>query len=148
MLTGTNELGQVGAIPLRQTCRIFVRHSALIAPWMEKASLYQVAFVGQITKLRTRHAVGLPGGPQQEMAPAQILVLEAQDDGSAMLYRYTADGADCGDTWHEDVEAAKEQAAWEYDDAQGMWAHAPTDCSELDAALRYARRLRTSRSRP
>ena len=115
---------------------------------MSLLSHYEVALVGEIAELRTRHAIGLPDGPQQDMPLPNILVLEAEPNGAAMLFRYTAAGADCGDTWHEDAASAKEQAAWEYEDALGMWAKAPPDCSDLESALRYGQRLRKSVSRP
>jgi hypothetical protein len=78
----------------------------------------------------------------------QIIVLETQQSGAAMLFRYTADGADCGDTWHQTIEDAKHQAAWEYEAALGMWAAAPPECTGIESALQYARRLRKSVSRP
>ena len=31
-----------------------------------------------------------------------------------MMYRYTADGQFCGDTWHQSFEAAIAQAKYEY----------------------------------
>lgn len=115
---------------------------------MAHSSHYEVALVGEISELRTRHAVGLPDGPQQDMPMPDILVLEAEPGGAAMLIRYTANGDDCGDTWHEDAGVAKEQAAWEYEGALGMWAPAPKDCVDLDGALQYARRLRKTIARP
>jgi hypothetical protein len=108
---------------------------------------YEVAFVGEVRELRTRHAIGLPDGPQELMRLPQILVVEAQPD-EAMLFRYTAGGADCGDTWHLTVDDAKEQAAWEYEGVLGVWTAAPPTCSQLADALRYAQSLLNSVSRP
>ena len=34
--------------------------------------------MGEVVELRTRHAIGLPDGPQQDMPLPNILVLEAQ----------------------------------------------------------------------
>src|SRR5215204_3024273 len=42
------------------------------------SSHYEVALVGEVVELRTRHAIGLPDGPQQDMPLPNILVLEAQ----------------------------------------------------------------------
>ena len=115
---------------------------------MSATCRYEVALVGEIAELRTRHAIGLPDGPQELMRLPQIIVLEAQQTGETMLFRYTADGTDCGDTWHQSIDDAKHQAAWEYEHALGMWAAAPPECTEIEAALQYARRLRKSVSRP
>jgi hypothetical protein len=44
--------------------------------------------------------------------------IEIHSDGSetqpCMMYRYTNDGQFCGDTWHETLEAAFQQAEFEY----------------------------------
>jgi hypothetical protein len=47
-----------------------------------------------------------------------------------MVYRYTAQGDFAGDTWHEDIEQAKEQAEFEYGDALGEWREVPLDVSD------------------
>jgi hypothetical protein len=105
----------------------------------------EIAFVGKIAELRTRHAIGLPDGPQVEMPTAEILVLEEDPKGTAMLFRYTGNGQDAGDTWHQTVDDAKAQAAWEYENALGMWVKVPDGTED---ALTYAQRLRRSPSRP
>jgi hypothetical protein len=101
----------------------------------------EIAFVGKIAEVRTRHATGLPDGPQVEMPNAEILVLEKNPKGTAMLFRYTRDGQDAGDTWHQTVEDAKAQASWEYENALGMWVNVPDGTKD---ALTYAQRLRSS----
>src|SRR5688572_11856101 len=41
--------------------------------------------------------------------------IEPDSSGSAcMMYRYTKSGDFCGDTWHQDLESALEQAKFEY----------------------------------
>lgn len=44
--------------------------------------------------------------------------IEIELDGSesqpCMMYRYTDDGQFCGDTWHETLDAAFQQAEFEY----------------------------------
>lgn len=44
--------------------------------------------------------------------------VEVELDGSeaepCMMYRYTADGTFCGDTWHQTFELALQQAGHEY----------------------------------
>jgi hypothetical protein len=71
-------------------------------------------------------------------APA-VLVLEPVAGGNAMLFRFTSTGDDCGDTWHQSIDEAKEQAAFEYENAVGMWVSAPSD---RDLALQHALQLR------
>ncbi len=46
--------------------------------------------------------------------------IEASDN-EAMLYRYQDDGTFCGDTWHETLQAAKAQAAYEYGIPDHAW---------------------------
>ena len=89
--------------------------------------------------------VGCGGVPE---TPLCILVIEARPGGAALLFRHTVDGTFYSDTWHESVEDAKGQAGWEYEGALGMWPEAPPGCSDVDEALRYARRLRRPTSPP
>jgi len=49
------------------------------------------------------------------------LEIEIDESGHAMLYRYRDDGAFCGDTWHESLQDAKEQAAYEYGISELAW---------------------------
>ena len=39
----------------------------------------------------------------------------------AMLYRYQNDGTFCGDTWHENLQAARAQALYEYGIPENTW---------------------------
>ena len=52
---------------------------------------------------------------RQEMKAAVLLVVEEKPDG-IFLYRYAADGSYAGDTWHTDIDEAKQQASFEYPD--------------------------------
>lgn len=47
--------------------------------------------------------------------------IEVDDSGHAMLYRYRDDGAFCGDTWHEALQDAKNQAKFEYGISEPDW---------------------------
>lgn len=109
---------------------------------MDKPSV-QVALIKGPFEKRTKHAWGYPGGTQIEMPQADVLVLEPLDDGNFMLLRYTAKGDYCGDTWHQSLDEAKQQAAFEFENAVGMWVDAPRD---TDAALAYALHLWRSSS--
>jgi hypothetical protein len=48
-------------------------------------------------------------------APQRIEIeLDGAEDEPCMMYRYTADGQFCGDTWHQSFEQAIAQAKYEY----------------------------------
>jgi len=51
--------------------------------------------------------------------------IEVDDSGQATLYRYRDDGAFCGDTWHESLQDAKDQAAYEYGISELAWQITP-----------------------
>ena len=76
-------------------------------------------------------------GDQRDLMPwPSILILEAHD-GHAMLYRYAADGNFAGDTWHENVEDAKEQAEYEYARVLNKWKEIPSDVQDaIEFALK------------
>jgi len=46
--------------------------------------------------------------------PDRIEIETSLDGGDCMMYRYTRSGDFCGDTWHEDLESAFEEAEFEY----------------------------------
>jgi hypothetical protein len=68
---------------------------------------------------------------------ADVLVLEAGcgAERGAMLYRYTADGVFGGDTWHESVKDALDQATFEYGAAIVGWHEIPPTVAD---ATEYA----------
>ena len=84
------------------------------------------ALVGTVAGSRkTRHTVGLPEGPQELMPLPDVVLLQKPPGEGAMIYRYTSAGEFCGDTWHETLECAKKQAAFEYGPALGEWVEIP-----------------------
>lgn len=72
--------------------------------------------------------------PAKSMPWPDVLVIEIQDHGIS-LQGFTKDMNFCGDTWHETVEEAHEQAAFEYGDLLGMWIEVPPD---VDDAVEFA----------
>ena len=42
------------------------------------------------------------------------IVLDGDENGPCMMYRYTNEKVFCGDTWHETFQNALEQAEFEY----------------------------------
>jgi hypothetical protein len=79
---------------------------------------------------RTRHMIGLPPGlddsdPPSEMPPARYVLVEQLDEGH-FLFRFASDGSDGGDTWHQSLEQALEQAAFEFGLTEDAWKPIPT----------------------
>ena len=98
-------------------------------------SLRLIAAIGpRAGALKTRHVIGLPGRPHQELPWPHLVVIDASRHG-VYLFRYTADRQDCGDTWHESIADAKVQAAFEYEGALGTWYDVPPEAEDL---VRYA----------
>ena len=80
-----------------------------------------------------------PLDPAKMLPLADVLLLESSEDSGVMLYRYTTQGESAGDTWHETIADAKEQAIFEYRDAVGQWFEVPPDVSDAHAyAVRCA----------
>jgi hypothetical protein len=52
-------------------------------------------------------------------------VLAAERDDGVYLERLLGDGTVVGDTAHDTIEEAKEQAEWEYDGFLGKWRPVP-----------------------
>ena len=77
---------------------------------------------------------------KQEMGFLRVVVLFDYEDGP-MLYRYASSGEFAGDTWHQSLDQAKDQAEFEYESALGPWHEIPEDVAEgkeVDFALREA----------
>jgi hypothetical protein len=88
---------------------------------------------------------GGPNTPRQNMPRPDVLLLEGDDRGHAMVYRYTASGEFAGDSWYESVEFAKESCVGEYG-AEGVGSWEPVPPSEKDAhefAIRRAAEKKT-----
>jgi hypothetical protein len=58
-----------------------------------------------------------------DMPNPDYVVIETGDgdNASCMMYRFKDDGTCCGDTWHEDVAAAKHSAEYEYGLVDSEW---------------------------
>jgi len=69
------------------------------------------------------------------MERAAVLVIEERPDG-VFLYRFSADGACVGDTWHMNVDDAKHQAAFEFEGFVGDWADVPEGTEDVAAFCR------------
>jgi hypothetical protein len=92
----------------------------------------------------TVHSWADPGGAKRFMAFPHVVLAEG-DSASVMLYRYRCDGEFCGDTWHESLQEAQEQAQYEYGPALGNWSTVPRDAADASRyAITYARENRDS----
>lgn len=99
-----------------------------------------LSLIGAMTRERRAiHTGNFPLGPEQMLPLADVVILVADTDPGAMLYRYTAHGEFGGDTWHPSVDDAQEQAIYEYGDALLQWINVPEDVADAHAyGVRYA----------
>lgn len=106
-----------------------------------------VALVGAMEAQRLfTQTSGFPLDPSKMLPAADVLLLVDDEDGSAMLFRYTAHGDLAGDTWHPTSDDAQQQAAAEYGDALGPWMPVPDEVVDPhDFAVRYAHERLDSR---
>jgi hypothetical protein len=93
-----------------------------------KAILGARVHTGQLR--RTRHYLGLPaevGGKDQiDLPDAEIALIELDESG-VFLIRYLINGDFAGDTWHQTVEEAKDQARYEYGTIENDWIAIPVN---------------------
>jgi hypothetical protein len=79
---------------------------------------------------KVRHYSGMPPEASEgedvrwQMPSPSGLLIEAKDDG-VFLYRFAADGQFAGDTWHESVSDAQEQASFEFEMCHSKWIVVP-----------------------
>ena len=99
-----------------------------------------VALVGVLTTdRRVEHTAGFPMDPAKMLPVADVVLVVADEQTGAMLFRYTAHGEVGGDTWHATLGEAHEQAAYEYGDALAPWIEVPEDVADAHAfAIKYA----------
>ncbi len=103
---------------------------------MKTAHRLVATVTGRPAELRTKHYRGLPpeltdGQDARKMMgwPAVLLIRE-EGDGSASLYRYTAEREIAGDTWHETLDDAKHQAEFEFAPHYSEWVAVPPNIED------------------
>ena len=112
--------------------------SPIVSDTPEIVRLY--ALVSPQRNLKVRHTLGLPksldpsGDEPVLMPPARLLIIEETTEG-AYLLRYSIEAEFAGDTWHQSVTEAKDQAAFEYEPAP-EWAPAPAARAAIDDLVR------------
>ena len=106
-----------------------------------------LALVGPIAgQRRVTHTAGFPIDLSQLLPAPDVLLLIADADPGAMVFRYTAHGEFGGDTWHASVDDAREQAIYEYSDALDGWVDVPDEVADAHAyAVQYAAERLNSR---
>ena len=98
------------------------------------ARLRSFALVGATDgERRAVHTAGYPMDPDQMLPMADVLLLVADAEPGAMLFRYTAYGELSGDTWHATVDEAQAQAILEYGDALLVWNEVPAEITDAHA---------------
>jgi hypothetical protein len=111
-----------------------------------------VALVGVVTprQRKATHTGGQPVIAEEKMLPmADVLLIVADGEPGALLFRYTAHGELAGDTWHTTVDAAQAQADYEYGDALlRPWLEIPEEIRDAhEFAIRYAHERLNDRGR-
>jgi len=94
-----------------------------------------IALVGPEKDKHSIHFLGLPpeltsGVDYRERLPWPRVVLIEEKTSGVFLIRFTADGKVCGDTWHQSIDEAKEQAVFEYGDLLAEWRSVPQDVAD------------------
>lgn len=85
----------------------------------------------------TRHFKGLPAELTaarelpEEMPWPRILVIRQSKRGF-FLDRYNEDGESAGDTWHQSIDEAREQALAEYNGSVGRWRAVPAEVDDAE----------------
>lgn len=86
---------------------------------------------GPVAALKVRH-VWVRDGQEIEMKPPSFLVIDAGAEPpvtpggvGVMLYRFDAAGECVGDTWHQNIDDAKDQAGFEYESLLQEWEEIP-----------------------
>jgi hypothetical protein len=99
-----------------------------------------LALIGVTTgERRATHTTNFPLDPEKMLPEADVVLLVADDDPGAMLFRYSAFGEVGGDTWHLTLADAQSQAGEEYGEALGEWVEVPDDITDAHFyAVRYA----------
>lgn len=106
-----------------------------------------MALIGAMSRERVAaHTGGFPLDPEKMLPVADVVLVVPDEDGSAMLFRYTAHGELGGDTRHGSVAEAKESAAEEYGEALIGWREVPDEIADAHTfAVKYAAEQLNSR---
>ena len=81
---------------------------------------------------KVKQYIGLPtelteGRDERTLLPGTRVVLLLKQSKGFYLYRYSSEGVFAGDTWHQSLEDAEHQAAFEFGANLGPWQHVPAE---------------------
>jgi hypothetical protein len=106
---------------------------------MAQHTIRRIALIGPLQHRVAVHTSGYPLDPEYMLPPPDVVLLVARTKGEVMLFRYTAHGGGCGNTPHDSVAQAEEQATEEYGEALLGWMDVPADVGDAhEFAIRYA----------
>jgi hypothetical protein len=88
---------------------------------MKYTAKVKQVLVSGIHKWARRNSVGQLQKVDMPHPDYVVIEIGSGDNASCMMYRYKDDETFCGDTWHEDVAAAKQQARYEYGPTDSDW---------------------------
>jgi len=99
----------------------------------------RVSLVGPVEQRFAVHTAGYPMDPDSMLPPPDVVLVISGAKGEAMLFRYTAHGELCGDTPHDTLDEAEDQASREYGLALLGWMEVPPEITDAHAfAIQYA----------
>jgi hypothetical protein len=84
---------------------------------------------------RVKHYVGLPPeltdgkDKRAQLGSPAFLLIEERADG-ILLFRHDASGGCVGDTWHQSLQDAKDQATFEYSGVKFDWCDVPASVKD------------------
>ena len=106
---------------------------------MLQRRIRRVSLVGPVENRLAVHTAGYPLDPDRMLPTADVVLLVSQPKGETMLFRYTAHGELCGDTPHDSLTEAEDQASREYGLSLLGWIEVPEEIADAHAfAIGYA----------
>lgn len=106
---------------------------------LSRPTTRRVSLIGPLEHRMAVHTAGYPLDPEGMLPPPDVILLVSEPKGQTMLFRYTAHGELCGDTPHDSIGQAEEQAASEYGEALLGWLDVPEGVPDAHAfAVQYA----------
>src|SRR5262249_5857849 len=113
--------------------------SASAESWYREHGGTHMRLVAKVTarpvRPKVQHDIGPPpelsGEPDHrlQMPFASVLLIESNEDG-VFLFRFAADWRFAGDSWHNHLNDAQEQAAFEFENCLSGWTTVPDDVED------------------
>lgn len=96
---------------------------------------------------KVKHYQGLPPeltkgkDYREKMTLPAFLVIDEKPPEGVFLFRYDAQGNCVGDTWHQDVTEAKDQARFEYESVLSKWVEIPAEVHNVQQIIEFGFRV-------